>query len=165
MVVEAAILGGKNILLTIEVLMSAEKTAADLTPHIEAAEKAVAAVKDPRLREIAFGRILDHLLATNSSTPVRANHAAAEGTVLKKSKTKAGSTGVTAWLRELVEEGFFSDPQSVKNIIQEFGNRSHHVRGTDLTRQLQNFCHDKVLRRRKQMPADGGKEVFHWSNW
>src|SRR5262245_46132716 len=145
--------------------MNNEMTGADLSPHIETAEKAVAAVKDPRLREIAFARILDHLLTSKNSAPAKSNHAVSKKPGRQARETKAASTGVTAWLRELVDEGFFSEPRPMKQIIQELSNRSHHLRDTDLTRQLQNFCHDKLLRRRKQSSAEGGREVFHWSNW
>ena len=145
--------------------MNSNNATTDLTPHLEIAEKAVAAVKDPRLREIAFGRILDHLLASKNSDPSKTDFAVIGKQPGGKPKTKTASTGTSAWLRELVDEGFFAEPKSIKQILQELSNRSHHLRGTDLTRQMQQLCHDKLLRRRKQASASGGKEVFHWSNW
>ena len=145
--------------------MSTRKTTTDLTPDLETAEKAVAAVKNPRLREIAFGRILDHLLSSKNPDPVKSTRAETRKTTPEKRDAKASSSGVTAWLRELVDEGLFSEPRSMKEILQELSDCSHHLRGTDLTRQLQNLCHDKILRRRRQAPAGGGREVFHWSNW
>src|SRR5438093_700611 len=113
-VVVETTLGRKNIRLVIEVLMNTEMTAAHLTPYIETAEKAVATVKDPRLREIAFGRILDHLLASKKPDPVKSNHAATKKLGREKREAKAAPTGVTAWLRELVDEGFFSEPRFMK---------------------------------------------------
>ena len=143
--------------------MSSEQT--NLTPQLEAAEKAVAAVKDPRLREIAFSRILDHLLSSKNSDTSRAASVATRKQTRNQIKASTASTGTSAWLRELVDEGFFAEPKSIKQTLQELSNRSHHLRGPDLTRQIQQLCHGRILRRRKQAPADGGKEVFHWSNW
>jgi hypothetical protein len=145
--------------------MSTEKIITGLTPHLETAEKAVAAVKDPRLREIAFGRILDHLLASHNPGSDKTSSVSTEKYLAKQTSKTTTSTGVTAWLKELVEEGVFAEPKSIRQIIQELSNRSHHLRSTDLTRQMQQLCHEKTLRRRKQAPAGGGKELFHWSNW
>jgi len=143
--------------------MNIKNLAVDLAPHLEAAEKVVVSIKDPRLREIAFGRILDHLLAPGKNSNF---DGAVSPTVSKQlAKKPKSSGGVTAWLQELVADSFFSEPRSAKQILDELSNRSHHLRGADLTRQLQKLCHTKVLRRRKQSPVAGGAELFHWSNW
>lgn len=137
----------------------------EFTSDLETAELAVAAVKDPRLREIAFGRILDHLLTSKEPKADCEPASAKPKPSTEKAEQKRSSSGVTAWLRELVDERFFSEPKSMSQILEELSNRSHHLRAQDLTKQLQCFCHDKALRRRKQAPADGKREVFHWSNW
>jgi hypothetical protein len=144
--------------------MNMDTTVHDLTPHVQTAEKAVATITDPRLREIAFGRILDHLLKSQGTVSETTTGSASR----KRSPNTSGrrsSQGVRAWMRELVDEQFFSEPKSLKQIVEELSNRSHHLRSTDLTSPLQNLCHNKVLRRRKQAGAGGGKEVLHWSNW
>jgi hypothetical protein len=144
--------------------MNTQSTTTELTLNLQTAEAVVAIVKDPKLREIAFGCVLKHLLGKKKGDPVEPAVAAPLGRV-KKSVRPSSSNGTMAWLNELVSEGFFSQPKSVKQIIQELSNRSHHLRGADLTRQLQQLCHDRMLRRRKQAASEGGKEVFHWSNW
>src|SRR5580765_4555823 len=104
----------------------------ELTPHVKTAEAAVATITDPRLREIAFGRILDHLLKSQNATSV-----GQRTTVRKSTSTRPvsrnPSNGVRAWVRELVTDSFFSEPKSLKHILEELSNRSHHLRMTDLT--------------------------------
>jgi len=145
--------------------MNPKTIAKKLTPHLHTAEEAVANVKDPRLREIAFGRILDHLLGTGHNNPDHTSPSGVEKRPSGKIKAKPASTGVMAWLKELVGEGFFSEPRSMNQIIEELNNRSHHLKAGDLTKQMQLLCHAKLLRRRKQPSVAGGKVLFHWSNW
>ena len=145
--------------------MSTDDIMQDLVSSLEIANGAVAAVEDQRLREIAFGRILDYLLASKKSGGAILTEGPSTESLARKLERKKPSKGASAWLRELTSDGFFTQPRSLKEILQELSNRSHHLRRTDLTSPLQHLCHDKVLRRRKQAAADSVKEVFHWSNW
>ncbi len=140
---------------------------ADFASLIKQAEEAVANVKDERLREIAFERVLDHLL---SGTDDQAGSGHQIKTEVHKSKltrkeSAKPASGTLAWLADLHEEGFFKEPKSLKDILEELSNRSHLLKSTDLTWPLQKLCHDKMLRRRQQVPAEGGHKVFHWYNW
>jgi hypothetical protein len=127
------------------------------------AEKAVAVVKDKRLREVAFGQILNHLLSTGIIGRKRK--------FIKKSRSKAKRAeritkeGTIQWLRELVGEKFFSKPKSSKAIREELNNRSHFLKPSDLTWPLQRLCHERILRRMKKPLDEGGKQVLHWVKW
>lgn len=141
---------------------------ADFTALIAQAEKAVANVKDDRLRGIAFERVLDHLLSTSGGQTI--SHQPTHTTTHKQSSAnkhaeQKPATGTLAWLTELYEEGFFREAKCLKDISEELSNRSHRLKSTDLTFPLQKLCHDKKLRRNKQAPAEGGRKVFHWYNW
>jgi DNA primase len=136
------------------------------------AEKAVASVKDEKLREIAFSQVLSHLLSGGAAAgagPIKPHRAAQSS----KKATKADSnrsekfkaSGPKAWLRELVEEKFFTQPKASRQILEELGNRSHHLKSTDLTRPLEALCHEKILRRKKLAAEEGKSAVYHWSNW
>lgn len=151
--------------------MKTTETLAGYGSLVAEAEKSVANVKDEKLREIAFSQVLSHLLSggntdkapvakTRGSTTRRQT---AGADVQKKAKTKA--TGPKAWLRELVEEDFFAKPQALRSIVEELGNRSHHLPVTALTSPLEALCHEKLLRRKKMPPAEGKSSVYHWSNW
>lgn len=131
---------------------------------VKTAEDAVASMKDAKLREIAFAQILAKLLtgdkqsSGHSSAPERKSHAARKGTGGRQG-------GVLAWLRELVTEGFFKNPRSMKVIRERLAEQSHHLAASDLTKQLQMLCHEKVLRRKKMAPTEGKAGIWHWSNW
>jgi hypothetical protein len=144
-----------------------DKGSADFTSLIAQAEKAVTNVKDDRLREIAFERVLDHLLSgsINQDIPHKQVHTTTQTSRVAKAAAPKPATGTLAWLTELHGEGFFKEPKCLKDILEELSNRSHRLKSTDLTFPLQKLCHDKKLRRNKQVPAEGGRKVFHWHNW
>lgn len=148
-------------------------TSKEFSKLFEEAEKAVSGIKNERLREIAFEKLVNHLLTESSGNPKNDDTDGKTKVKRRKSKsTSSGGTGSkrkangpTVWLTELVDEEFFKKPKSSSDILEEFENRSHHLKATDLTRQLQNLCHDRLLRRKKIAPENGGKAVFHWSKW
>lgn len=141
----------------------------------EDAEKAVSGIKNEKLKEIAFDKLLNHLLKDNSrSGDDEGEVEKDEKPKRRKTKVKASSSrggskpskdGPKAWLRELVEEGFFKKPKSSSAIREELETRSHHLKATDLTLPLQALCHERLLRRKKEAPDGGGKAVLHWVNW
>ena len=81
------------------------------------------------------------------------------------SASKPKASGPKAWLRDLIDEDFFKKPQSLRQVVEELGNRSHHLPQTALTSPLEALCHEKLLRRKKMPPAEGKAPVYHWSNW
>lgn len=142
---------------------------ADLASIIANAENAVANVKDNRLREIAFERVLDHLLISSDQSGAlrRIGKRPIKSTPLNQTPKaeRRKKEGPLSWLRELTEEGFFVQPKSLKDILKELSNRSHRLRPTDLTLPLQTLCHERKLRRERQSASEGEKKVFHWYNW
>lgn len=145
-----------------------KKASAGFAELISQAEKSVTHVTDDRLREIAFERVLDHLLSTYSGQDTGQQPtlpASRKSNVAFRNSNLKPATGTLAWLTEMHEEKFFKEPRSLKDILQELSNRSHILKSTDLTWSLQKLCHDKKLRRKLQAPADGGRKVFHWYNW
>lgn len=141
----------------------------DFSSLIAEAEKAVEKMKEPRLKEIAFERVLDYLLSTSITNAKiigkTASHSPKVGLAKLPSKPSSKSDGPLAWVRELVDDNFFSKPKSSKDIQDELVKQSHRLKPSDLTLPLQTLCHEKKLRRDKIAPADGGKKVFHWFNW
>ena len=145
--------------------MKNEKPYADL---VSQAEKAVAAIKDPELRRVAFERVLDDLLSDGgASTPGKGHSSTrAKGAVsrsLAKSKKTSGPKG---YVRELVEDGFFKKPKTIAEVKAELANRGHHIALTSLSGPMQQFCQERVLRRHKGNASEKGKKAaFNYSVW
>lgn len=137
----------------------------DLSNILKKAEDAVQEVKDDQLKKIAFERVVDFLLQTSMShTKVKVQKTEKSKSTKKTSKA-IKSDGPLAWLRELVDEDFFSKQKSMGNILEELNKRSHILKQTDLTSPLRTLCHEKKLRRDKLSSEEGDKKVLHWFNW
>ncbi len=140
----------------------------DFASLISEAEKAVESVKEPRLKEIAFERVLNHLLTSsvelseNKDKNLKKTNRRAR---TKSTKASPKTDGPLVWLRELVEEGFFKKPKSSKDIQDELDKRSHRLKATDLTMPLQIICREKLLRRDRIAKGEGDKKLLHWFNW
>jgi hypothetical protein len=152
----------------------------DYSKLFEEAEKAVSGIKNEKFKEMAFEKLLNHLLkGDRDDDGDEEEEREAEGKISRKGKTrktrkarkreggnsKAKTDGPLAWLRELAGEGFFKKPKSSSNIREELETRDHHLKATDLTAPLRIMCNDKALRRKKMSPQEGEKAVLHWVNW
>lgn len=147
----------------------------DFSKLFEDAEKAVSGIKNVKLRQIAFDNLVNHLLSENSVKsekdensdrhPKKKREKSESYTSTKTTNTKGNKEGPKAWLRELASEGFFEKPKSSSDIREELETHSHHLKATDLTLPLQALCHERLLRRKKVAPENGGKLVLHWVNW
>jgi hypothetical protein len=80
-------------------------------------------------------------------------------------KAAANGDGPTAKVQELIEEGWFESPRTLASLIYELAARGAHYKAPDLTYQMQQFVKAKQLRRKKELPAGGKREVWHYSNW
>lgn len=134
---------------------------------VSEAENAVAAVKDPELRRVAFEKILETLLGRGSSgadTGKRASSGTKPRVAGKRPAAKKG--GPQAYVEELVEEGFFKTPRTIAHVKAELANRGHHVPLTSLSGPLQNLCkiNKKVLRRQRTR-IEGNRRSYCYSNW
>ena len=128
------------------------------------AEKAVASVKDPSLKQIAFQKVLDDLL--NASEEERPSPSRQADTRKAKPAKIRGSArgGPTQYIQELIGDGFFKKPKPIAEVKAELGNRGHHIALTSLSGPLQNLCKAKVLRRQK-IKASGKRQTFAYSVW
>lgn len=147
-----------------------ETQSTDFSKILEDAEKQVSGVKDDKLREIAFSKLVSHLLdhvePSTDEDEEQLNKSMSRKTKRTSTKTsKVKQEGPSSWLRELATEEFFKEPKSSVDIREELETRSHHLSATDLTSPLEKLCHDKVLRRKKISPEGGGKTFLHWVNW
>jgi hypothetical protein len=139
----------------------------DYSALVSQAEKAVAAVKDPELKRIAFQKILESLFADGEARPGAAEGPKASPRRAAKKPTKASKPargGPARYLSELIEEGFFNKPKTIAQVKGELENRGHHIPLSSLSGPLQKKCQQRELRRQK-VKAAGKKETFAYSNW
>jgi hypothetical protein len=138
---------------------------------VKQAEQAVAPVKDPELKRIAFEKILDALLGTPEvhrdvpSKPKKASGRGSSGSESGKAQQTKKRAGTQAYIEELIDDEFFAKPKTIAAVKAELGNRGHHIPLTSLSGPLQNLCKRKRLRRQKSEATDGGKKAFAYSNW
>lgn len=145
---------------------SKEHPSTQLAEMIAEAEKAVTKTTDPELRRIAFDRVLQHLLQTGLPERTVAPKIATTQTArAKKAKKDSTKPGPKAWLQELADEGFFKIPKTNAAIRAALDERGHMLKPTDLTFPLSSLVKEKVLRRKKMAPEEGGKSQVHWHNW
>jgi hypothetical protein len=142
----------------------------DYAAFVTQAENAVKGLKDPELKRIAFQKVLDDLLegagrgAASSRAPSRP---AKKTTGRRRAKTKTAKVargGPNAYIRELIEEGFFKKPKTISDVKVELENRGHHIPLTSLSGPLQSLCQARKLRRTRTKEP-GAKKTFVYSNW
>ena len=140
------------------------RTTPDYSELVAQAEKAVAGVKDPELKRIAFQKVLDDLLAPSSGATNRDGVPSKKRSVEGPTAKRSAKGGPQAYVDELADEGFFKKPKTIANVKAELENRGHHIPLTSLSGPLQKLCQRKILRRQK-LKTTGKKQTFAYSNW
>ena len=137
------------------------------------AEQAVASVKDPELKRIAFEKILDSLLRGGkqaaqpapASSEKKHRRKGSSPTGTSETQARKRRAGVRAYVDELVDEGFFAQPQTIAAVKAKLANRGHHIPITGLSGPLQTLCQRRRLRREKAQAPDGNRKSFAYTNW
>ncbi len=143
-----------------------ENLTAELVQIVNEAEKVVSNIGDKELKQIAFDRILQHLLQIGLPKPEDKNNKVNSKVVaVKTEKNPSLKPGPKNWIQELVDEGFFQTPQASNAIRVALDERGHILKATDLTGPLDRLVNEKVLRRKKMPAEEGGKPQVHWYNW
>lgn len=134
--------------------------------RISLAEAAVSDVTDPQLKQVAFGKILEQLLAPGSefgpAPMARPTHVMPATAVGKSAPVSRGPVGL---IEGLVNEDFFQPGKSLRDVQTELQNRGHRIPRTSLSGPLQGLCRRRVLRRTKETPAGGNNAVYIYSKW
>lgn len=136
------------------------------------AEAAVAAVKDPELRRVAFDKILTTLLeaetggAAASGTKRTTRRPSADATDKPARSSRSHRQGPKAYIEELIVDGYFKKQRTIAEVKAELANRGHHVALTSLSGPLQSLTQDRKLRRQKVAAnSKGTKTAYAYSNW
>jgi hypothetical protein len=152
--------------------MSNEQKPVGYAAMVTEAEVAVASVKDPELRRVAFEKILTTLLE-QVTTPHGPSRAKPGGRKAGKYGARAGAQGEKnlrrgpkAYVQELIKDSFFKKQRTLADVKAELVNRGHHVALTSLSGPLQLLTQEKQLRRQKtSADGKGTKTTFVYSNW
>jgi hypothetical protein len=144
-------------------------TSEHLRAAVESAEAVTSGVSDPQLRAIAFGRVLDHLLAggaTQSPTQIQR-----EGTEPPRHRAPSGvrppssRSGPSAWINSLRDEGFFTKQKPLAEVTEAVRAQGHNIDSKNVTDPLERLVQSKVLRRERK-PTDGStRVVWLYSNY
>lgn len=138
------------------------KKVADYSELIRKAKDAVESVDDP-FKIPAFSAILTKLLdGKDNSTTIPSEQ---KKELARKSDERQIDVGPKAWIRELIEEGYFKQPKNSKDILEILDERGHILKPQDITRPLADLVKERFLRRKKMSPQKGNKAVVRWMNW
>jgi hypothetical protein len=141
--------------------MSARKPYPELVAE---AEKAVVGIKDAELRRVAFERVLDDLMST-ARPSARVSKPQRSGSERSSAPAKK-ARGPKAYVRRLVDDGFFKKPKTISEVKAELANQGHHIVLTSLSGPLQQLCKDRVLRRHKSKAGPKDKKAaYNYSEW
>ncbi len=138
--------------------------APDYAELVAQAESAVASVKDPELKRVAFQKVLDDLLGSRPGTDLGKTPPARHTTKSKQSKTPSKRKGPQRYIEEMEGDGFFKKPKTIAQVKAELENRGHHIALTSLSGPLQKLCQRKVFRRQKTK-SSGKKQTYAYSEW
>jgi hypothetical protein len=149
--------------------MAGEETSAAYAAMIAEAEAAVAAVKDPELRRVAFDRILATLLERKEPTrtlPKGKTHGRPRATAqLESDRAAKARGGPKRYVEDLLKDGFFEKQRTIADVKAELANRGRHIALTSLSGPLQTLTQQRKLRRQKISAKDGQKSTYAYSNW
>ncbi|MFB3778836.1 MAG: hypothetical protein ACE141_14555 [Bryobacteraceae bacterium] len=128
------------------------------------AELAVRVISDPELKMIAFGKILDTLLAGAPADSTTADRTSSRTRSAVAGRTAARRAGPQAHLADLLSEGFFGERRTIADVKIALANRGYHIPLTSLSGPLQQMCKKRLLRREKTKLGEN-KQAFAYSKW
>jgi hypothetical protein len=128
---------------------------------VSRAEEAVASVKDPELKRVAFEKVLDNLLGSQSSKRAETDDLRGRKAPKAKKSSRVAKGGPKAYVEELISDGFFKKPKPLSEVKIALENLGHHIPVTSLSGPLQKLCQQKLLRRQKL----GDSGTYTYSEW
>lgn len=126
------------------------------------AQNAVEGISDPELKRIAFEKILNDLLNSDTRKVNSDSTFPAKKVKKRNSKTtgKSNKDGPQSQVKALIDEGFFKKPKTLSEVKTELGTRGFHIPLTHLSAPLVRLCRQKFLRRSKESSG-----TYSYSNW
>ena len=103
-------------------------------------ESAVAAVKDPHLRGVIAGVIMQRILDEVDTYEKVTSSTASAGDPVRKSGTQAR-------ILDLQADNFFREPRRLEEVLEELRIRGYHHNKSDARMSLLRLARKKLLRR------------------
>jgi hypothetical protein len=104
-------------------------------------ESAVSVVKDPRVRGIIAGVIMQRILdEVDTSVPATAASSTYSGDAVRK-------TGTQARILDLRSDSFFREPRRLEEVLEELRINGYHHNKSDIRMSLLRLARKKLLRR------------------
>ena len=120
-------------------------------------EAAVASVKDPHLRGVIAGAIMQRILQE-----VRLDDSSVAPGPAPRSYTLPGSelkrSGTQARILELRDDQFFGEPRRLEQVLEELRIRGYHHNTSDVRMSLLRLARKKALRR---IPLGEGRQRMY----
>lgn len=150
--------------------MATDTKAAAYAALAAEAELAVAAVKDPELRRVAFEKILTTLIEEKAPSGGSRSVGETHGPRRTKRATVPAAakspSGPKHYVEELISEHFFKQQRTIAEVKAELANRGRHIALTSLSGPLQKLTQERRLRRQKTTAnGKGSKTTYAYSNW
>jgi hypothetical protein len=120
-------------------------------------ESAVSGVKDPHLRGVIAGVIMQRILEEvgsnegRGSAPVWSSKSSDSGNQVRKSSTQAR-------ILDLQSDSFFREPRRLEEVLEELRIRGYHHNQSDVRMSLLRLARKKSLRR---IPLGEGRQRMY----
>jgi hypothetical protein len=109
-------------------------------------ESAVSAVKDPHLRRVIAGVIMERILVEAATDSGRAS-AAASPPSSTNATSSVKKTSTQARILDLRSDNFFRDPRRLEEVLEELRIKGYHHNKSDIRMSLLRLARKKLLRR------------------
>lgn len=130
------------------------------------AESSTQDLSDAETRRVAFQVVLSHLLERAGSPDEKhASQAGRPSHAAPRSTTQRTRGGPSNWVLKLIEEGFFSKPRLIGDVVTRLGEVGHTVLSKDVSYPLARFCELRRLRRTKSGKDARGRVVWSYTNY
>jgi hypothetical protein len=124
-------------------------------------ESAVASIKDPHLRGVLAGVIMQQILQQAGNSE---RSASVMGSLSTSSYSAAANrkSGTQVRILDLRDEGFFAEPRRLEQVLEELRIRGYHHNKSDVRMSLLRLARKKSLRR---IPlGEGRQRVYLYVN-
>jgi hypothetical protein len=108
-------------------------------------ESAVSAIKDPHLRRVIAGVIMERILV--AATDAGRASAAASPPSSTNSTSPVKKTSTQARILDLRSDNFFRDPRRLEEVLEELRIKGYHHNKSDIRMSLLRLARKKLLRR------------------
>jgi len=109
-------------------------------------ESAVSAIKDPHLRGVIAGVIMQRILDEAVSSEAMVS-AAGRPSISNVSGSAARRSGTQERILGLRDESFFAEPRRLEQVLEELQIRGYHHNKSDVRMSLLRLARKKSLRR------------------